>query len=512
MPTTLNIPGVNGTVVANSISSRKLRNGIGKFTAESHIHGFASKSPMVYDKMIDFFVQKTLYSNDLTELISKNTPFYIEGVNDTWTYEIAKKAEYPKILVNLSDTVSQPGIDNTEIELVFDKSVFVKSDIITSHMMEQEQQLQVVEDPRPYAGGFKYVLRVHTTLPGTSFISQRWLQPGTEYIKIGNVMGEFSTDFSGLSQIGDKLKVTQRLGEEFGVEHQITDWADSRLLKDESGNPLDITYFATGDTVNGKWKTSAVRWLPTVEVMARAEMMRMKTNKLLWQRTGIYRDDQGQTIYCGGGLYEQLNKGNVVTYNRGEFSVDLLRNIFGDLFYGRVPMKERRVLIYTNEAGFDVFETAVKSDAMQSGLHIVADERFIQGSGMNMTLSYSFNSIITRESGKIELKHLQELDARTTNTTYGQNKKRTPVFMVFDVSTMNDGSMANNIREVRSKSRPGMRWGYVDGAVHHLGFAASQNMSSANKNPWYELWMKDRVGIFVEDVTRTVLIKENPLY
>ena len=77
---------------------------------------------------------------------------------------------------------------------------------------------------------------------------------------------------------------------------------------------------------------------------------------------------------------------------------------------------------------------------------------------------------------------------------------------------MNDGSIANNVREIRSKDRPGMRWGYVDGAVHHLGFAASQNMSSANLDPWYTCWMKDRCGIFVEDVTRCVMIKENPVY
>jgi hypothetical protein len=45
-----------------------------------------------------------------------------------------------------------------------------------------------------------------------------------------------------------------------------------------------------------------------------------------------------------------------------------------------------------------------------------------------------------------------------------------------------------------------------------MGFAASQGMQSANKNPWYTIWMKDRLGIFVEDVTRCVMIKENPVY
>jgi hypothetical protein len=51
------------------------------------------------------------------------------------------------------------------------------------------------------------------------------------------------------------------------------------------------------------------------------------------------------------------------------------------------------------------------------------------------------------------------------------NKKSTPVFMVFDVSPMSDGSLINNIREVRMKGAPSMTWGYIDGTRHHLGFA-----------------------------------------
>jgi hypothetical protein len=50
------------------------------------------------------------------------------------------------------------------------------------------------------------------------------------------------------------------------------------------------------------------------------------------------------------------NNGNLVQYNRGEFSANLIRSVFGDLFYRRVDVKDRRVKMYTNEAGFDVFK------------------------------------------------------------------------------------------------------------------------------------------------------------
>ena len=138
--------------------------------------------------------------------------------------------------------------------------------------------------------------------------------------------------------------------------------------------------------------------------------------------------------------------------------------------------------------------------------------RYMQGEGQHITYNFAFDSMITRETGKVELLHLKELDLPQTNLEFGQNKKSTPVFMVFDVSPNSDGSMVNNIREVRMEGAPSMTWGYIDGRAHHLGFAKSQGMSSANKFPGYTLWMEDRCDVFIEDLSRTVLIEEIPQY
>jgi len=69
----------------------------------------------------------------------------------------------------------------------------------------------------------------------------------------------------------------------------------------------------------------------------------------------------------------------------------------------------------------------------------------------NLTYGFAFNSLYSRETGRIELVHLKELDLPQSNLEFGQNKKSTPVFMVFDVSPQSDGSLLNNIREVRVK-------------------------------------------------------------
>jgi len=63
----------------------------------------------------------------------------------------------------------------------------------------------------------------------------------------------------------------------------------------------------------------------------------------------------------------------------------------------------------------------------------------------------------------MEVVHLLELDEPQTNTEYGQNKKSTPIFIVFDISPEGDGTPKNNVREVRMQGAPSMTWGYVDG-------------------------------------------------
>ena len=190
-------------------------------------------------------------------------------------------------------------------------------------------------------------------------------------------------------------------------------------------------------------------------------MLELKVKRMIWSVPGSVKTDgsKQEVKRVSAGIYHRMrNNGNLVQYNRGEFSATLLRGVFGDLFYRRVDVKDRKVKMYTNEAGFDVFQQALKDDAMNSGLtfftKIDGAVSGPVGAGSvqnNLTYGFAFNPMYTRESGRIELIHLKELDLPQSNLEFGQNKKSTPVFMVFDVSPQSDGSLLNNIREVRKK-------------------------------------------------------------
>jgi hypothetical protein len=511
------LPGVTGFMYGRFSSMDK--RAVGKLTDTNHLESFHSTEPADYDKkIISLYTQSSLYSNDFLDMINKSTPYTIDNNSDAWKWDIEVPYKFPKIISIPSSTadLSQPGIDGQEFTLVLDSSEFAQNSIISLGSKQYGPRLYVVKDPQPFSTGSLYTFTLVSENPLVDFVSSTYLQLGTEVELVDGSIGEFDQDLLGLPRLGEKLTMFESLGAGYGFEHKITDWADARTLKDQHGRPLDILVYAPQRRNQTPLTRNDIKWEPFVEYLMRKQMIETKVSRMIWAKPGTTKSggSRQEIKRSSAGVHHRMrNNGNLVQYNRGEFSANLIRSVFGDLFYRRVDVKNRRVKMYTNEAGFDVFQTAVKDDALNSGLTLVADSgnRYIQGEGQSLVYNWAFESFITRETGKVELVHLKELDLPQTNLEFGQNKKSTPIFFVFDVSPSSDGGgLTNNIREVRLKDRPSMTWGYIDGTAHHLGFARSQGMSSANKFPGYELWMKDRCDVFIEDASRTVLIEEIP--
>lgn len=493
---------------------------IGKFTDSNHLSTLRSERPADYDrKIIDIYTQTQLYSNDFLNMINRATPFYIEGNTDSWQWEISAPFLFPQVLEAPGSTLSQDkiGIDGKEFHLVLDTSEFAKNSVVVLGHKMFGPRLYVTKDPQPYSAGFIYEFTLVATNPRIQFLDKQWITPGTSVQLIDVVIGEFDQDLGGLPRLGRTIKMFDSLGASYGFQHKNTKWADQRVLRDsKTGKPLDILYYAKlGQRGELPTSISNIRWEPTIEFLIRRQMLETKVQRMIWSTPGTVKTGgakQELKKISGGVYYKMKHYGNYAPYSRGEFSPGFIRTIFGDLFYRRVSMQQRRVTMFTNEAGFDVFNEALKQDLFNMGFTIIADSRFIEGSGQNMSVNYGFDSFVTRETGRVELKHLSELDLPQSNKEFGANKKSTPLFLVFDVSPESDGTFTDRIREVRQAGAPSMTWGYVNGRQHHLGHQASQGMDSASMDPGYTLWMEDRADVFLEDLSRCVLIEEIPQY
>lgn len=508
------MPGRNG-FVARRVSSKDKRV-IGKLTDSNHLESLHMDAPTRYDKdVISIYTESSMFANDLTQMINKSRPFYLTTNSDYFSWDVDVPYQYPKILEIPSETenLAKVGIDGQEFSLVLDTGYFVANDVVTSHRIHG-QEYKVIADPTPYNTGYLYKFVLLTENPKTDFVPKSWLQTGIEIEKVGHLTGEFDTKLSGLGPLGDKITLFETLSSGYGVEHTVTKAAMARTLKNAQGQPLDlIVYMEKRRNEPGKKYDGPILWEPFIESQLRREMLMLRNTRGIWAKGGTAKTNGSKQEIKKNpkGIYYQIrNNGHLVQYNRGQFSLQLFRDVFGDLFYRRVPMAKRRVKVYTNEEGINIFRTAAKNDALAQGLTIIADERFIQGSGQKMILNWGFDGVVTQETGNIEVIHLMELDLPQMNTEFGRNKKSTPVFLVFNVSPDSDGTLTDNIREVRHENEASMTWGYVDGRIHHLGHAASKGMQSANSDPWYKIWMEDRSDYFIEDLSKCVLMEELP--
>lgn len=493
---------------------------IGKFTDTNHLSSMHDTDPADYDKkIISLYTQSSLYSNDFLNMVNQSTPFYIEGGSQSWKWDIESPFRFPKIIAVPETTMAQarPGIDGKEFELILDTDEFALNSIVVIGNRIHGPKIFAITDPRPADMGYVQSFTLVTENPKVDFIDKQWLQPGKELELIDGSIGEFDQKLLGLPRPADKITLFESLGAAYGFEHTITGWADDVRLVDEKGRPKDLLFYVDRRRNELPITKNSIRWEPVVEFEMRRAMLELKVKRMLWSTPGTTKtrgSKQEVKKVSAGVIHRMRHNGNLVQYNRGEFSPNILRSVFGDLFYRRVDVAQRRVKMYTNEAGFDVFQQAVKQDALNSGLTLVADSgnRYIQGEGQKLVYNWAFESMVTRETGRIDLVHLKELDLPQLSDEFGQNKKSTPIFLVFDVSPRSDGSLRNNIREVRLKGRPSMTWGYIDGRRHHLGFAASKGHSAASMFDGYTTFMEDRSDTFIEDLSATVIIEELPQY
>jgi hypothetical protein len=194
--------------------------------------------------------------------------------------------------------------------------------------------------------------------------------------------------------------------------------------------------------------------------------------------------------------------GNVIYYDRGQFSLNLIRAAVGDLFYNRVLIKDRSVKIYTNRSGMELAATAIRKDF--NGQNFMVDAgKFMDGKDrLKQGYAFQFDHFMTTETGPVEFVELEQLNEHATFLELGPNKKTPPIFIILDISGQDDAG----IREVKLSTRPNMYYQYIPGSV---GFGSQQTVV-ASKDPYSTYMMKDFCGIFLEDPTKSVIIKEFP--
>lgn len=513
------LPGQPGYVVQPYASANLRKDEIAKLTDSNHIDRILEQADAEkYDRDITtLFMEGYKYRDTFFENIVQNaSTFYVNNPNIPFYWDIDLPRELPRLIEIPSSTSSlaKPGVDGQTFQFVSSRKVFVLNDVVALGSYEFGPQVEIVADPLPFNGNWLYTA-VLATLDKTEFLTNKWFKVGVPLLKVDNSIGEFDQDLSSFAIEGGKMRLYDRLGAGFGVEHTTTSWADTIVPTGKNGEKLDIQVITKYEK-NSKGEVIPVQsyWSRTAEIALRKEMRNMQVRRFLYGAAATTQTSaqQQEVKYKSDGLMRKIRKaGNYLPLPKGAFSINMLRSLY-DVFYdNRVAIEDRKeTVLYTNRAGMQAFKEASKEDLRNAGFTMMIDSgnRFATGSGQDIVLNWGVSGVITEETGLIRMVYLPELDVRHTEQEYGRTRRRAPVFMSLDVLNNTQNSIKNNLRIVRPKGQPGPTWGYIDGRRSHNGFSASQGMMSASKYPGSTIWMEDRCDLRIDDLSRTLLIEE----
>ena len=414
----------------------------------------------------------------------------LTGSSDSWSWDFEKPIIPAEVVENLEVGNNTPGLGKEPFRIKLDRDWFTYGDVITADRFSSKQIRVIPDGIQRMSDGWVYTCQLVTD-DETDYYPAVFLERGQQYRKLYSIYGEYNDQGTKVLHAG-KLKMMNRLSGEIRTDYSITDWADALTLTvsnvqfDDKGKPV---------------KVNDSRWFKRAEIAAWAQHRRMKEDYLVFANQGSnLASPSGYDVSTSMGLWQMLHLGNVNYYSN--LTLRKLVESIGDMLYGRTSLEERNVELYTGEAGMILFSDAVARGAFGLG-GLIPLEKFIDGRGMDMTFGYQFKAYRMPNGGMITLKHLQTLDSADTKSERGSGRfsRLSSTFIGLDMSP----DAVDNVKVVKRSSRQDDYWGYVPGTAGPYG--PIKGGISSSKKAGYDMWMYSRLGLHIEDITKTFILK-----
>ena len=313
-------------------------------------------------------------SNVMVELLARNYAKYNSTVDSFPTKEFDSDDEYtwdvigssrrniPLIearaldghVIDGTEGYTFAGVGGEEFYLVFGEDWFFNQEIIHGSLNEK-YPLLIKGKPRYEGTNVVYTVELANG-------SQLGV-PG-ERLQLGE---RFSYSHAVVSR-----GLSRKVG---GVRHAAptsmrNEWTTIRLGHEVSGDLLDKK-IAFGvpmvKEVNGKMvKSTEPLWMHYVDFEFQKTWTEYKNNCLTYgtsnrDANGEYHnfDASGEVIRMGDNLYAQMERGNIIPYNK--FSLKFLEEILTGFSAGKLDISDRKFLVTTGEFGALEFNRAAKS-------------------------------------------------------------------------------------------------------------------------------------------------------
>lgn len=457
-----------------------------------------------------------------TEL--KKNVIYTNTLGQSLSYSVPIKFTLPYVTHDINGDGEKLGLNKDKFYLILNTNRYTKSDILTYDFYNGKQAyVDLDSEVIPYNGGWQYTMRLTDTDP-KAFISRRFVQPGVEWVKVGNFQTEWSTEASTINNDSDGLTTLMfKTGQTLqSVEHWITGHA--AMIEYNTNRPGDMDMSIMGqyknptqaavmymfetlgdpkDPNNPDRRKNPVpgsgTWIPMILKMLILEQAKMQENHYMYSTGGTVTDGRGTEVRRGLGYYPQLkSSSNYHTYTRPEQIGPRLRQITGDIFFGRkdLPLHERRVKYKMGMGAYIEFQKYCLEKFKQNIIFPVwAQHDALKGmlTGDNMNLRYGgyrFTAFNFPEAGWIEVEHDPALDWTGTKNQSGFiGNYPTQSYRVF-VEDITDGAFSNAMPPAGAASVGD-------------GFNNGSNVTLIKPLNYAEVYTSYEVGAFCPDFLKT---------
>lgn len=422
--------------------------------------------------------------------MKQSSTMLLDKISDSWSWDFDKPIIPAEVVENLESGNATPGLGKEPFRIKLDRNWFTYGDVITADRFSGKQIRVMPEGIASVSDGWIYTCQLMTD-DETDYYPAVFLERGQQYRKLFSIYGEFNDQGTKLLH-GGKLKMMNRLSGELRTEFAVTDWADALTL-----TVSNVSF----DKDKKPVKVNDSRWFKRAEIEAWAQHRRMKEDYLVWaNQSSNMASPSGYDVSSSMGLWQMLHLGNVNYYSN--LTLRKLAESIGDMLYGRTSTDERNVELYTGEAGMILFSEAVTNRVFGLGGLIPLD-KFVDGRGMDMTFGFQFKAYRMPNGGQITLKHLKTLDQADTKSERGNGRfsRLSSTFIGLDMSP----DAVDNIKVVKRSTRQEDYWGYIPGTANPFG--PIKGGISASKKAGYEMWISSRLGLHIEDITKTFILK-----
>ena len=472
-------------------------------TTKNHMGAIYQANPQMASKLMTR-IHQTNFGLDLDTYLDQFTPLYLDTDDDfEWDLIGTAKKNVPLVEARISGTAitaaDQPGLNHTEVELVFPEQWFSDENIIVGEKNEV-YPLQVIADPTPEGTNWVYRCRLITG-DDTLFVPFEELAAGKRFSKEWSLVEQTLSKKGGLVNFTSPFKMRNS-------------FSMIRMQHTAAGNMINRPMATAWKGDDGKTYST---WTQYEDYQFDMQFRLEKNRLLMFARSnkatdGSYKNygKSGFIKKQGAGIRQQMEASNTSFYN--DFSIEYLLDVLLDLSEGKLPTDQREFVLRTGERGAVQFHKALESHS-QLFTPLRNEDRMYKASnttGAKMGYGYGgqFIEYMGPQGIKVSLSIDSMYDDRERNKIYHPDGGVAESYRydILDVGTT-DGEP--NIRKVYVKGQDDI-YGYEAGFRNPFS-ADGARTAMSHATDGYTVHRGSICGAMVKDPSRTASLIPNIL-